>query len=140
MRPPIQLHFCVLIIAAWAIGPSAALVSAPEAQGLKSRLPPVGAERAGNAVGTIPAWTGGVTSAPGYVPGTPRPDPFAADKPLFSITARYYRDYADKLPEGAKALFAKYPDYRMDIYPTHRSAAAPEKDKNNIFRNATSAH
>ena len=55
----------------------------------------------------FPAWTGGVTSAPGYVSGAPRPDPFAGDKPLFSITARNFRDYADKLPEGAKALFAK---------------------------------
>src|SRR5262249_40370393 len=127
-------------IAAWAIGPSAALVSAPEAQALKSRLTPVGAERAGNADGTIPAWTGGVTSAPGYVAGAVRADPFSADKPLFSITARNYRDYADKLPEGAKALFAKQADYRMDIYPSHRSAAAPDWVYENIFRNATRAH
>ena len=85
----------------------------------------MGAERAGNDAGTIPAWTGGYRSAPpGYVQGQPRPDPFAGEKPLFSITAKNYRDYADKLPEGAKALFEKYPDYRMDIYPTHRSAAA----------------
>jgi hypothetical protein len=113
------------------------LVSAPEAQALKSRLTPVGAERAGNADGTIPAWTGGVTSAPGYVPGTVRPDLFAADKPLFSITARNFRDYADKLPEGAKALFARQADYRMDIYPSHRSAAAPDWVYENISRNAT---
>ena len=44
------------------------------------------------------------------------------------------------LPEGAKALFAKQPDYRMDIYPSHRSAAAPDWVYENIFRNATRAH
>ncbi|HET7085841.1 MAG TPA: DUF1329 domain-containing protein [Rhizomicrobium sp.] len=148
MRPLITPHLRVLTMTAliaglaafWAGGPSLALVSAQDAATLKSRLTPVGAERAGNEDGTIPAWTGGVTSAPGYVSGAPRPDPFAADKPLFSITARNFRDHADKLPEGARALFAKYPDYRMDIYPSHRSAAAPDWVYDNIFRNATRAH
>ena len=138
MRPPVALYLCVLMIAAG--GPSSALVSGQEAAELKSRLTPVGAERAGNADGTIPAWTGGATSAPGYVSGAPRPDPFAADKPLFSITARNFHEYEDRLPEGAKALFAKYPGYRMDIYPAHRSAAAPDWVYENIFRNATRAH
>ncbi len=140
MRPPGTLSLCVLMAVAWAAIPGFAFVSSQDAGALKSRLTPVGAERAGNADGTIPAWTGGLTSAPGYVSGTPRPDPFAADKPLFSITARNFRDYEDKLPEGAKALFAKYPGYRMDIYPSHRSAAAPDWVYENIFRNATRAH
>ncbi|HWU56963.1 MAG TPA: DUF1329 domain-containing protein [Rhizomicrobium sp.] len=122
-----------------AAAPGAALVSGEEAAELKSRLTPVGAERAGNADGTIPAWTGGVAAAPGYVAGAQRPDVFAADKPLFSITARNFRGYEDKLPEGAKALFAKQADYRMDIYPSRRSAAAPDWVYENIFRNATQA-
>jgi len=125
---------------AWTVVPGSAFVSSQEAAALKSRLTPVGAERAANADGTIPAWTGGLTSAPGYAAGTPRPDPFAGDKPLFSITARNFREHEDKLPEGAKALFAKQSDYRMDIYPSRRSAAAPDWVYENIFRNATRAH
>ena len=118
-----------------------AAVTDQQAAQLKSRLTPAGAERAGNAAGTIPAWTGGVTTAPaGYQQGAVRADPFAADKPLFSITARNWHDYADKLPAGARHLFEKYPDYRMDIYPTHRSAAAPDWVYDNIARNATHAH
>src|SRR5436309_3069223 len=118
-----------------------AAVSEREAAALKNELTPMGAIRAGNAAATIPAWTGGYRSAPvGYVQGAPRPDPFAADRKLFSITAANYRDYADKLPEGARQLFAKYPDYRMDIYPSRRSAAAPDWVYDNILRNATSAH
>jgi hypothetical protein len=142
MRPSRILFLCVLMLIAWAaaLAPTLALVTNQEAAELKARLTPVGAERAGNADGTIPAWTGGVTSAPGYVSGAPRPDFFPADKPLFSITARNFRNYEDKLPEGAKALFAKQPDYRMDIYPSHRSAAAPDWVYENIFRNATRAH
>src|ERR1041385_4549834 len=106
MRPFRILPLCVLITIGWAavVAPALALVAIQEAADLKSRLTPVGAERAGNAEGTIPAWTGGVTAAPGYVSGTPRPDFFPNEKPLFSITARNFRDYEDKLPEGAKAL------------------------------------
>ena len=140
MRPEGRLHVCVLMLAVLAATAAPAAVSGQDAAELKSRLTPVGAEREGNADGTIPAWTGGVTAAPGYVQGAPRPDPFPADKPLFSITARNVHDYEDKLPEGAKALFAKYPDYVMRIYPSRRSAAAPDWVYENIFRNATRAH
>jgi Protein of unknown function (DUF1329) len=106
----------------------------------KSDLTPTGATRAGNEAGTIPVWTGGYkTVLPGYIEGAARPDPFAGEKPAFSITAQNYRNYADKLPDGAKFLFQKYPDYRMDIYPSHRTAAAPDWVYNNIARNARNA-
>jgi hypothetical protein len=121
-------------------GLAEAAVSGEEAQRLKTVLTPLGAERAGNADGSIPAWTGGMTKPPAdYVDGQPRPDPFAAEKPLFSITASNFKRYADRLPEGQKALFEKYPDYRMDIYPSHRTAAAPQSVYDNIFANATRA-
>jgi hypothetical protein len=32
--------------------------------------------------------------------------------------------YADKLTDGVKAMLQKYPNtYRIDVYPTHRTAA-----------------
>src|SRR5258708_39347390 len=118
-----------------------AAVSSEEAQQLNANLTRMGAERAGNAQGTIPAWTGGYTTPiQDYQQGRPRPDPFSGEKPLFSITATNLSTYAAKLPEGAKALFAKFPDYRMDIYPTHRKTAAPQWVYDNISRNATRAH
>lgn len=102
---------------------------------------PVGAERAGNASGTIPPWTGGYTVGPGKArDGDVRSDPFAGEKPLFAITAKNFRNYADRLPEGAKLLFEKYPGYRMDIYPTHRTAAAPDWVYKNIALNAVRAY
>ena len=108
---------------------------------LGSVLTPVGAERAGNAAGSIPRWDGGFTSSsPGYAAASPRSDPFANEKPLFSITAANYQHYASLLPEGSKALFRRDPDYRMDIYPTHRTAAFPRAVYDNILRNATRAH
>lgn len=116
-------------------------VAASEAQALATTLTPMGAERAGNAAGTIPAWDGGyVHSDPAYKQGALRADPFAADKPLFSITAANASTYANALPEGARALFAKHPDYRMDVYPTRRSAAAPQSVYDAVQANATRAH
>ncbi len=116
-------------------------MTADEANLLKTELTPVGAERAGNKDGTIPAWTGGYTTpASGWHPGQVRPDPFAQEKPLFAITPANLASYADKLPEGQKELFRRHADYRMDVYPTHRSAAFPQSVYDSIARNAVQAH
>ena len=90
-------------------------------------LTPIGAERAGNAAGTIPAWTGGLTDLPaGYVVGEPLVDPFPDEKPLFTITAQNFEQYKENLSTGQIALLQRYPDtYRMPVYPTHRTAAYP---------------
>lgn len=118
-----------------------AAVSSDEAARLNASLTPVGAEKAGNADGRIPAWTGGMTQPPaGYVAGGNRIDPFADEKPDFVITAANFQQYADKLTVGQKALFEKYPDtFRMPVYPTHRTAAAPKWVYTNTHNNALSA-
>jgi hypothetical protein len=92
-------------------------------------LTPLGGEKAGNPDGSIPAWDGGLTSGPaGYQPGDHHPDPFADESPLFTITASNYRDYQSMLTAGAVALFETYPEtYRMPVYPTHRTASAPQR-------------
>jgi hypothetical protein len=132
----------VVLLAMAIAGPQAhAGVTPDEANLLKTKLTPVGAERGGNAAGTIPAWTGGdTTPAPGWHEGQVRPDPFAGEKPLFSITPANVSSYADRLPEGAKELFRRHSDYRMDIFPTHRTAALPKRVYDSIFQNATQAH
>ena len=118
-----------------------AAVSPEEAAKLKNELTPFGAEKAGNKEGTIPAWTGGYTQAiPGYVEGGRVPDPFADDKPLFTITNQNKDAYADKLSEASKVLLSKYPDsYKIIVYPTRRSASAPQAIYDNTFRNAARA-
>ena len=99
---------------------------------------PMGSEKAGNADGTIPAWDGGITRAPaGYRAGRDHIDPFAADKVEFQITPANYQKYADKLGAGQKAMFAKYKTFRMDIYPTRRSASFPERTYEFSKKNAT---
>jgi len=119
---------------------ASAAVTADEAAKLKTMLTPMGAERAGNKDGSIPAWDGGVTKAPaGYQSGSPRPDPFPADKPVLSINAKNMDAHAARLSDGVKALMKKYPDFHIEVYPTRRSAAAPQYVYDNTFRNATQA-
>jgi hypothetical protein len=96
---------------------------------LSQDLTPMGSERAGNADGSIPEWTGGITQPPAdYTPGQFHTDPFAADKPLFRITAANAAQYDARLSVGQKATLAKYPDtYFMDVYPSHRSTSFPQR-------------
>ena len=112
---------------------------AADAADLKTSLTPLGAERAGNTDGSIPAWTGGLTKAdPAYKDGGKRSDPFASEKPLFSITAKNLGQYADKVTPGIQAMLKKYPDsYRLDVYPTHRTAAAPQAVYDATYANAS---
>jgi len=104
-------------------------ISSSDLARLGNDLTPLGAERAGNADGSIPAWDGGLTTPPaGYQPGDHHPDPFAHESPLFTITAANYTQYRDLLTAGAIALFETYPDsYAMPVYPTHRTASAPQR-------------
>jgi hypothetical protein len=133
----ITLAACIAL----ALGPALAAVSADEAAKLKSELTPFGAEKAGNRDGSIPAWTGGhTTPIAGDKAGGRRGDPFRDEKPLFSISAKNVDQYADKLSDGQKAMLKKYPDsYRIDVYKTHRTAAAPQWVYDNTLKNATRA-
>ena len=104
-----------------------AAVSADEAAKLGTSLTPFGAEKAGNAAGTIPAWTGGLAKDAAAVDSRGfLSNPFAGEKPLFTITAQNADQYKDNLTPGQLAMFKRYPDtYRMPVYTTHRSATMP---------------
>jgi len=130
---------CLLLVG---VGIANAKITAQEAEQLKTTLTPFGAEKAGNADGSIPAWDGGYTTPdPNFKNGGRRSDPFASDKALFSITSKNMDKYADKLSEGQKALLKKYPDtYRIDVYQTRRTAAAPQWVYDNTYTNATRSY
>jgi hypothetical protein len=127
------------------VGPSWSAVSPQDAARLGTELTPLGAEQAANADGSIPQWTGGLKSAadagfPNYRAGEHHPDPFASDKPLFTITPANASQYAAKLTEGHKRLLETYKDYKMIVYPTHRSAALPQRLYDATRRIATTAN
>lgn len=142
MSIKMKTAFLYLGLAAGALAPGAGWCAATvsEASQLKDKLTPFGAERAGNKEGTIPAWDGlQMKTLAGPTPTGKRPDPYSSEKPLYSITAHNVAQYADKLSEGQQAMFRKYPDYRINVYPSHRPAAAPQWVYDNTFKNATHA-
>ncbi len=117
-----------------------ATVTADQAAALKTTLTPFGGERSGNADGSIPAWNGGLTeAAAGWTEGMPQPDYFASDAPLLTINASNVSEHADMLPVGLVNMIKKYAAFYVRIYPTHRTAAAPQWVYDNTFQNATTA-
>ncbi len=136
----------LFLIAAAVLGaPAVAAIPAADAAKLGNELTPLGAEKAGNVDGTIPAWDGGLDSKtkagfPNYRTGQHYPDPFASDKPLYTISAANMGQYADKLTEGHKKLLQTYrSSFRMPVYTTRRSAAAPQRIYDATRRIATTA-
>jgi len=124
--------------------PSAwAAVSAVEARQLGSKLTYFGAEQEPNAEGSIPAYTGGIQEADfpaDFQKGSGRwAEPFPEEKPLYSISSDNIDQFSDKLSETSQALLRRYPSYRMDIYPSHRSVSYPDWVLENSVNNATQA-
>lgn len=130
----------ILALLATLSGSTHAAVTTEQAAALGSQLTPVGAERAGNADGSIPAWTGGLPKNAGTLDAAGfLSDPFAAETPLFVITAQNAEQYREQLSQGQLAMFKRYPDsYRLRVFPSHRSAALPDEVYQAIARNARS--
>lgn len=117
-----------------------AVATRPLGAQVKPGLTPVGAEKAGNADGSIPAWEGGIAKPPaGYTPGRHYTDPFAADKPLLTIGQQNASAHAAKLSEGHKAMLAAYGTFRMNVYPTRRSASLPQRIYDAVGKNVARA-
>ncbi|MEH6386855.1 DUF1329 domain-containing protein [Pseudomonas profundi] len=130
---------CVAVLGALGLSQGAmAALNADEIARLGDDLTVWGAIQAGNEAGTIPAYTGPVEPPAGYDPSKPgkRPDPFADEKPMFSITADNMDEYADQLSAGTQKMLQQYPSFRLDVYPTHRTASYPEYVLDNTLKNA----
>ena len=132
-------QFAILLLAGCAFQ-AQAKVDMTQAARLGSDLTPLGAERAGNAAGTIPAWDGGITSAPaGYQPGMHHLDPFKSDAVQYVINSKNMGQYQAMLPEGLRTLLQKQPEYFLQVYPTRRSASAPQRIYDATRMNALNA-
>jgi hypothetical protein len=139
-HPNKAIRMVALLAMFTGIATAHAAVSSEEAKQLGGPvLTAFGSEKAGNNEGTIPPYTGsGAKAPPEWDPKKPGPrfDPYH-DKPLFSITAQNAAQYADKL-DGMTEVFKKYPNFRMDIYSTHRDVVFPQYVLDNDLKNATS--
>ncbi len=113
-------------------------VSAEEAKQLGTTLTRFGSEQKGNADGSIPAYTGGLKRAHDSKKDQ-YDDPFAGERPRYSITAKNMGEYQQFLAEGTKALLQRFPTFRLDVYPTHRTMVYPDWFLANTVKNATTA-
>ncbi|MEN8719148.1 MAG: DUF1329 domain-containing protein [Oceanococcaceae bacterium] len=145
-------------------GVATAGVSASEAAKLGNELTPVGAIAAGNEDGSIPEWKGQalfneeqLNLTRSQLEEWRKNDPVKVRNMVYSelekresvigdviskqftITAQNYKEHADKLTAGHKALFEKYPGYTMPVYKTVRTGFFPEEIYEATKKNATSA-
>ncbi len=126
-------------------GAAMAKVPAADADKLGKDLTCVGAEKAASKDGTIPEFSGKWLGTPPSIQYTPNVgqhpvDPYAGEKPSFSITAENVAQYAARLSDGQKALFAKFPKtFRMDVYPGHRDFRYPDYVCDMAKKNALNA-
>ena len=123
LNSPISRH-TLLALSLMISMPAFCAVSAEQAAQLDQQLTPMGAERAGNTDGSIPAWDGG------YKPSTSGGalvDPYAAEQPLQRIDSGNMAQFAQWLSPGTQAMLRQYPQsFHLQLYPSHRSAAYPE--------------
>lgn len=124
-RPIISALASTVLFAAAPL--AVAEMSPSEIDRLGKDLTPTGALMAGNADGSIPAWTGGLTKPPaGWDPKQGYVDPFKDEKPLFTITKDNVDQYGDKVSPGLRAMLKKYPNQALPVYRTHRTFAQPQ--------------
>ena len=118
-------------------------ISPEEAERLGTELTPLGAEKAGNADGSIPAWDPAMTPIPAdFVPGSDNyPNPFPDEKPLYTIDGDNWREHMDVLTAGSQAMFEKLGPhgFKMNVYPTKRSYETPDWYYANTRKNAVNA-
>jgi hypothetical protein len=135
----LRIAASVLLLALLSAAPLGAEADMDPALRLAGELTPVGAIRAGNATGSIPAWTGGLSKPPveGYESGEVHTDPFANETPLFRIDLSNLEQYAGQLTPGQIAMLRRYSDsYYLEVYPSHRSAAYPQRIYDATLANA----
>ena len=77
--------------------------------------------------GTIPAWDGGIPRFPTSLGKSGYADPFPNDKPCSPSMRPMPDKYKDNLTPGQMAMLKQYPNYKLNVYQTRRTAAYPEK-------------
>ena len=126
------------LVTAAALRPAQAQSAAPDPALLTTTLTPMGAERAGNADGSIPPWTGGLVHPPLSPDQAVGVRLFEDEQPLYTIDASNMMQYASLLTPATQVQIQKF-GMTLSVYPTHRTAAAPQYVYDNTAKNAVNA-
>lgn len=131
--------FLISAVTVFTVFTGTVISDSASAKRLGNDLTPIGAERAGNADGTIPPWMGGIVAPPvTYSEGGYHPDPFAGEQPLLRIDQANVEAHRNLLSAGQVAMLQRYAEFYIDVYPSHRSAAYPQRVYEMTARNAMS--
>lgn len=104
---------------------------------LGQELTPVGAQRAGNADGSIPRWSADQLSDEAHLQWMQR---ITREEPLYIITADNLQRYRQWLAPGLLKMFELHPEsFSIPVYPTHRTARQPQWTHDYIRRNLEDA-
>ncbi|HVK98375.1 MAG TPA: DUF1329 domain-containing protein [Dongiaceae bacterium] len=111
--------------------------TARDATRLQKDLTPIGAERAGNRDGSIPAWNADQLGDDAHLQWLQQ---ITTEEPLFIIDQSNLAQYRDQLSVGLQAMFARYPDsFAIPVYKTRRTARQPQWTYDNTRRNLADA-
>lgn len=113
---------------------------AQSASALGTTLTPFGADPKASADGLVGAWTGGLSAPPaGW--SNPPSNPFSDDKPIFTVTLDNMAQYDAMLCEGQRQMLKRYgaAGFKMNVYPSRRSFAAPQYVYDNTALNVARA-
>ncbi|MBK4718569.1 DUF1329 domain-containing protein [Azospirillum sp. YIM DDC1] len=121
--------------------PYAAPIAAQEkVPALGEELTPFGAVRGASRTRAIPPWKGGLTRVPnGWKPGSHLPDPYDEDGRWFTVGPADIDRYKVRLSAGLQAMLTKYPSFEIPVFPSNRSAAAPQRVYDETIGNAKRA-
>lgn len=136
------LSIALVSLLASTSGELIAAVDQSQVDRLGNDLTPAGAEKAANADGSIPEWTGGEINAPAeWAWGKARHEswPHQNETKLFTINAGNVDQYKEALTEGQIASVKTIPGYTMDVYPTRRTCGLPQTAYDRTRENAQNA-
>lgn len=104
---------------------------------LGKELTPIGAQRAGNADGSIPAWHADQLGDEEHLQWM---QSIAAEAPQYRITAQNLDQYQSLLTPGMRKMFQLHPDsFNIPVYKTHRTARQPQWTYDNARKNLQDA-
>jgi hypothetical protein len=98
----------------------------------------MGGERAGNTDGSIPAWTGGLAAPPVPPSQSIGVHLFEDEQPLYTVNASNMAQYAHLLTPGTQSQITNF-GLVLNVFPTHRTAAAPQYVYDNNVKNVANA-
>ncbi|MEL6479712.1 MAG: DUF1329 domain-containing protein [Pseudomonadota bacterium] len=107
-----------------AAGGAPAGTSSSDLARLGNDLTPTGGEKAGNADGSIPAWTGGISASTSD--GRRLKNPFKGDSMILKIDQSNVDQHASRLSAGQVAMIKRYPTYFVPVYQSRRTYALPD--------------